>query len=629
MSGICGIWGSDYPGGTAAKLAAMSRGLSLAAEEQVEYRGGRAAGVGVSARFATQQIYENSRLQIVCDADLDNENELADLVDGVEPAPADAKTAALLAALYVRFGRAFVEKLRGCFSVILWDLQERTLTAAVDHFGIKRLAYYRDDRSVLIGSRIDALFQSGVIEKSINPRCIANVLNFSINVGPETAFHNVWRVPPGFLVTVSDGRLRLEKYWDMSYEPSADTNEDTLSRQLELQVERSVAAHCKGESFEHLGAFLSGGTDSSTVVGLMSRMGRGKVNAFSIGFSEQAFDELTYARLAAQSFQAEHYTYLVSPADCFEALPDMIRYFDEPFANSSAIPTYFCARLAARNGVKVLLAGDGGDELFGGNEAYLTEKIFDLYQNVPAFVRKGLIEPVLRGLPVNGGVVGKARRYVQRSNIPRVERMLSYHFLCTHPLAEVFEPDFLKELDGYSVYEALRRYLTQAPAKDHLNRRMYADVKTVLGDSDLPKVTGMAELAGVQVRFPFVDRLVAEFSGGIPAYLKVKGREKRYLFKRAFRNLLPVEIIKKTKHGFGIPVSVWMKSDPSMRELLHDTLHSSRARERGYFRREFVEDLFRRYQSDDSSYYGDTLWSFLVLELWHRQFMDRPVEARA
>src|SRR5206468_2610666 len=217
----------------------------------------------------------------------------------------------------------------------------------------------------------------------------------------------------------------------------------------------------------------------------------------------------------------------------------------------------FCARLASQHGVSMLLAGDGGDELFGGNEAYRTEKIFELYQHVPALVRQAMIEPALRALPVKNGLVGKARRYVQRSNLPMVERMLSYHFLSAHALEDIFEPDFVAALGGYSPQQGIARYLAQAPARDALDRRLYADVKTVLGDSDLPKVTCMSELAGVQVRFPFIDTPVAEFSGRVPANLKLKGLQKRYLFKRAFRELLPIEIIQKRKHGFGIPVSVW------------------------------------------------------------------------
>jgi asparagine synthase (glutamine-hydrolysing) len=360
---------------------------------------------------------------------------------------------------------------------------------------------------------------------------------------------------------------------------------------------------------------------------MMSRLGRGSVKAFSIGFQEQRFNELDYAEITARKFHADHHTYLVGADDCFEAIPHMVRCFDEPFANSSAIPTYFCGRLAAQNGVRVLLSGDGGDELFGGNERYLTDKIFHMYQSVSPALRKRLIEPILDRLPFENGLVGKARSYVRRANMPGVERFYSYNFLYAHPPEEIFEGDFLSDLGGYSVLDVPSRYYQNAPARDHLDSLLYLDVKITLGDSDLPKVTQMSELAGIQTRFPFLDRSVAEFSGRIPAGLKVKGFQKRYLFKRAFRNLLPIEVIKKKKHGFGIPVATWLKSDRRLREFSRDILFSARALDRGYFRREFLEDLIRKHEADESTYYGDTLWSFFVLELWHRQFVDQPLGA--
>jgi len=182
----------------------------------------------------------------------------------------------------------------------------------------------------------------------------------------------------------------------------------------------------------------------------------------------------------------------------------------------------------------------------------------------------------------------------------------------------------LASLGGYSVLEMPGKYYNNAPARDHLDRLLYLDVKITLGDSDLPKVTRMSDLAGIQTRFPFLHRSVAEFSGRIPAHLKVKGFDKRYLFKKAFRNLLPVEVIQKKKHGFGIPVATWLKTDRLLREFSRDVLFSARARERGYFRRDFLDDLVLKMESDDSTYYGDTLWSFFVLELWHQQFVDVP-----
>jgi len=629
MSGICAVWRKDHPGQAAEMLTAVAGGLCLAPEDRMEQAVDGGAGVAVAARFGTQQIYQDARILLVCDAQLYNEEELAGTLGGLKEIPAQQQTAALLAALYGRTGRDFVEKLRGGFSVIVWDRRERELLAAIDGFGMNRLVYYDAGNVLLVATRIDALMRSGEIDPKVNPRAIANVLNFGANLGPDTVFQGVPRLLPGNLLIASSQQTRVRKYWDMRYGAGTDGNESRLSRALEAVVEQSVAAHCKDDKFGSLGAFLSGGTDSSTVVGIMSRLQRGPVKAFSIGFQEQPFNELEYAKIAAEEFHAEHHTFLVGPDDCFEALAPMVRSFDEPFGNSSAIPTYFCARLAAENGVKALLAGDGGDELFGGNERYRDDQIFAVYHNVPGALRKGLIEPVLARIPIRDGVVRRARGYVRRANMPGIERMMSFQFLMTHAGTEIFDDGFLEALGKYSVMEVPSRYYAEAPAKDHLDRILYADVKITLGDSDLPKVTCMAELAGIQTRFPFLDRPVAEFSGSIPARLKVKGLKKRYLFKKAFANLLPAEIIAKQKHGFGIPVAPWLKSDRRLREWSHDVLLSRRSFERGYFRREFIEELFRKHESDDSTYYGDTLWSFFVLELWHRQFVDEPSRVAA
>ena len=605
------------------------RGLSGHVNDRVDRLMDVSAGVAVAARFSTQQIFSNSRLLIACDADLYNENELKGGAGDGSEVPENARTAALLAALYERFGSSFVEKLRGGFSVVLWDRRERTLLAAIDGFGIKRLVYHRHARGLIVAARINAVAQYAKSNLQINPRAIANVLNYSANLAPETIFTGVHRLTPGTLLVASDGNPRLTTFWDIRYDAGGDANEDRLSRELESVVERSVAVHCKDDQFGALGAFLSGGTDSSTVVGMMARTGKEPVKTFSIGFQEQPFNELGYAEITAKKFHTEHHTYLVGPDECFDALPDIVRSFDEPYGNSSAIPTYFCARLAAENGVQALLAGDGGDELFGGNERYLSDKIFETYQTVPRLLRRGLIEPALALVPMDRGLPGKARRYVRRSNLPRVERYFSYAFLCAHSPVDVLEKDFLSALGGESVLAIPSAHFNRAPATQHLDRLLYVDMKVTLADNDLPKVTCMSELAGIETRFPFLDRTVAEFSGCIPTRLKVKGSQKRYLFKKAFRNLLPIEVIRKKKHGFGIPVSTWMKTDKRMRELSRDTLLSRRAFGRGYFRRPFIEDLFSKYENDDSTYYGDTLWTFLTMELWHRQTVDESARVPA
>lgn len=621
MSGICGVVWKDGAGRAAETLAAMVRALSGEGASEVEKAVADGAGVAVCRRFSSQQLHQTPSSLVVCDAGLVNAAELAEEIGEHR----GRNTAALIAALYERFGGDFVAKLQGAFSILIWDRREHKLLAAVDHFGVNRLVYYEDARVFLIATRTDALTQTGEFQIQVNPRAVANVLNFSVNPGPEMSVSKVRRIAPGTLLVSTPNGTRLEKYWDMQYGVGQDRDEERLSREMEAVVEASVTSYCKDASFQELGAFLSGGTDSSTIVGMMARLGKGRPKAFSIGFEEEPFNELEYAAIAARKFEAEHYTRLVGADACFDVLPRIVRAFDEPFGNSSAIATYFCARLAAENGMHTLLGGDGGDELFGGNEWYASDRIFGVYQYLPRFLRKGLIEPVLAAIPFENGLPGKARRYIRRSNLPVLERVMSFHFLCAHPPVEVFDAGFLEQLGGYSVLDIPCARFRQAPARDSLDRLLYVDLKTIIAESDLPKVTCVCEAAGIQARFPFLSKQVAEFSGRVPANLKVRGMQKRYLFKRAFRELLPREILQKKKHGFGIPVSDWLKSDKRMREFSRDILLSSRARGRGYFRSGFVDNLIAQHESDHTSYYGDVLWNVFALELWHRQFVDQPV----
>jgi len=619
MSSICAVWRKANPTRVTDDVRAVMARLCSNPGERALIESIGASGIAVAAqgRHQGQDCFHDGGVLLACDADLLNEAELRRAVPS-----AQRSVGALLAALYRKDGARFVEALRGGFSFVLWDGAERRLFSAIDGFGIKRLVWYESDDVLLIATRADAVL-GAVPDLSINPRAIANVLNFSANLAPETIFRGVRRLTPGTLLTSSGGPTSTQPYWDMRYE-SVDTDERTLGQELESVVEASVRAQCNGSLAPHLGAFLSGGTDSSTVVGLATRVLGKPVKAFSIGFEEPGFSELEFADIAARAFGAEHYKYSVTAKDCVEALPHIVRSFDEPFGNSSAIPTYFCTRLAAQHGVTTLLAGDGGDELFGGNERYATDKIFEVYFTLPGWLRAS-IEPVAAYTP--GPLGGKARRYLRRAKMRGVERMLSFQFLQTHAPEDVFDTAFLQSLGSYDVTDIPARHYAAAPARAHLDRLLYVDVKITLADNDLPKVTCMAELADVRTRFPFLDRSVAEFSGRVPPHLKVKGFKKRYLFKKAFGDLLPQQVIQKKKHGFGIPVALWMKTDPKMREMSRDTLLSGRALGRGYFRKGFVEELFRSNDTTPGTYYGDILWTFLMIELWHRQVVDASGQA--
>jgi asparagine synthase (glutamine-hydrolysing) len=614
MNGIYAVWRKDGRVAEPLSLIAHAAGAN-SAEGAIRLLDAGQAGIVVCGDSGLYDSHEDTRVLVACEADIYNRPEL------VESVGQACGTAALFAALYERHGTDFVAKLRGRFAVIIWDRVAREITAAVDHFGVGRLVYASAHRTFWIGSRIDALAKSGEVDMTVNPRAIVNLLNFSINLGPATILANVERLQPGHLVTAREGNVRVRRYWDMRYAPE-DVDERVLARELEAVVEGTVRATACGRDPDRTGAFLSGGTDSSTVVGLLERINAKGTKAFSIGFAEERFNELDYAKLAARRFHARHFVHVLGPDECFDALGRILGGFDEPFGNASAVPTYFCAQIAKQNGVDMMLTGDGGDELFGGNERYATDAVFQTYHRVPAPLRTGVIEPFLNVLPFDGGPFGRVKRYIRRANLPPMERFLSFQFLAVCPPETVFDGDFLRALDGYTILDVPGTYYAEAPARDHLDRLLYVDVKITLGDSDLPKVTRMCDLAGITPRYPLLDRTVAEFSCRVPAALKIKGLKKRYLFKKAFGQLLPQEILRKTKHGFGIPVANWFKSHAGFRELMHDTLLSARALQRGYFGRGLTEELLRRQQADDSPFYGDTLWTLLVLELWHREVTD-------
>jgi asparagine synthase (glutamine-hydrolysing) len=369
---------------------------------------------------------------------------------------------------------------------------------------------------------------------------------------------------------------------------------------------------------------LSGGTDSSTVVGLMTHLTGEQINAFSIGFSSDRYDELQHAALTARHFDAHHYTRIVSADDALEVLPNLVAAYDEPFGNNSALGTLFCAQMARDEGVTHLLAGDGGDEIFGGNERYRTDGIFSRYSRLPAVLRHGLLEPILLGLPASSpGILGRGQRYILRARIPNPRRFYSYEFYVAQNVGRLLHPDFLGSIVAEAPWAALERHFDRVRASSELNRLLYLDLKLTLGDNDLLKVTRTGELAGVDVRFPLLALPLVEFTGTWPAEFKVRGLEKRHLFKRAFRSLLPPQTLTKKKQGFGVPTAEWIKSHAGFRELARDTLLSPRAAQRGYFRPGALEEVFALHVADETPFYGDLLWSILMLELWHRRHVDR------
>ena len=617
---ICGIAvNREGPRVDARAVEAMSSALSLKSSWLREHIFGSSFGVGATSFSATISSWESDEVAIVCDADIYNR---AELCSQVKWELEDSNLARLLGQLYLCRGVEFLKDLRGLFSVAIWDRRRQNLLLAVDRFGVKPLCYYVDPENIIFASHPRGVFASGRAVKEIDAHAIVNYLTYSIVPAPLSAFKGMQKLPPASVLIWQEGHARVSRYWELDYNEDGKASERELALELLSRMQEAVLRTSQDVSASELGCFLSGGTDSSSVVGLATKARKFPVNTVSIGFAEERFDELAYVHIAAKEFGASHSDFRLSPEDAYQILPQIVSLYDEPFGNASVIPTYFCQAKAAEKGIRIMLAGDGGDELFGGNEHYRSDKIYQFYQTIPLPIRRGLIEPIASQISSSAPGLGKARRYVDSSNTPNPDRYFRWMPLQYFAPERILGPQMPFRNGHSDLLSIARDHYRSARASCELNRLLHLDVKMVLGDNDLPKVVRSSELAGIDVRFPYLDHPLAEFSGRIPARLKLKGLEKRYLFKRATRNLLPKAILQKKKHGFGLPIGLWLKDNPKFRQLAHDVLLDPRTYQRGYFRRDFVEFLFASMAQDQTPYYGDLLYSFLILELWHRKHVE-------
>ena len=324
----------------------------------------------------------------------------------------------------------------------------------------------------------------------------------------------------------------------------------------------------------------------------------------------------------AKHFGAQHYEYIVTPQDARDALPVLLGSFDEPFANASAIPTYYCAQLAAKNGVNTLYAGDGGDEIFAGNERYSTQRLFDYYSDLPWLLKEWCVKPCVAGLATvfPFGVFVKGDKYIRRASIPYPDRITSYGLFNVIPLTDMFEAAFLDSLrQPYDPYSPIRVHYHGSKAARHLDRQLYIDLKLTISDNDLFKVLRMCEANNVAVRFPFLDHRFVDFSATVPAKVKMRGRQLRSFFKNAYEELLPLDIRTKTKHGFGLPIPAWLRTDQQLNSMMMDLVLSSQSLQRGFFRRDTLQKFVDAHRTDETSFYGAILWNLMVLELWFRK----------
>jgi asparagine synthase (glutamine-hydrolysing) len=529
--------------------------------------------------------------------------------------------------LYIKEGMDFLKRLRGEFALAVWDGSTESLWLATDRFRVHPVFYYHDGSKFVFASRMRVILACLCPQSwNINPQAVVDVVSASMVPTPRTIFQGVHKLPPGYVLAYSHGEITLNPYWEINFRVPSGAPEPELARNLQKSFADSISVRLAGDQpWDRIGTFLSGGVDSSTLTGVLTHLSGRPIKCFSIGFDQEKFNEINYARIAAQAFDAQHHEYFVTPGDVCEALPILLQSFDEPFANASAVPTYFCAKLAKEHGVDILYAGDGGDELFAGNQRYADQRLFDYYYKIPGVLRAVLVKPIVFALADALAIpfFHRAKKYIQRATIPYPQRLTSYGFFHVFPLRDLLTTEFLESVGRQYDPDALAHgYYDGALANTPLDRQLYLDLKMTISDNDVLKVIRMTEAAGVTARFPFLDHLLAEFAASIPSTIKMRGRRLRSFFKKAYADLVPVEVRTKRKHGFGLPIPIWLRTDKRLNDLMYEMTLSPRSIQRGYFRKTALENIIDRHKNDETSFYGTFLWNVIVLELWHRNYVD-------
>jgi asparagine synthase (glutamine-hydrolysing) len=514
---------------------------------------------------------------------------------------------------YEEFGGTCVERLRGMFAFAIWDEGRRALFAARDRAGKKPFFYTVTPAGTFVfGSELKSLLEHPGVRREVSPEAVDSYLSFGYVPDPLSIFKDVHKLPPGCRLTFAGGDVRVESYWDFPFEPDETRAEEDWLEELRAALEEAVRVRLVADV--PLGAFLSGGVDSSAVVGFMARATGRPVKTFSIGFREDSYDELKYARVAAQAFGTEHHEFTVTPDVC-SLVDELVWHLDEPFSDSSALPTYMVSKMA-REHVKVVLSGDGGDELFAGYTRYAVDRRRAGFARLPRPVREGLMQPLGRRLP--HGAWG--RNFVHNVALDPVDRYVEEVSVFTRlnkPL--LYAADFRRALGATDAAARFRDYAARPRTGEPLDSLLYLDSKTYLPGDILTKVDRMSMAASLEARTPLLDQELIALVGRVPARFKMRGLETKHLFKRAVAGLVPEGILHRPKQGFGVPIEQWINRE--LRARMRETLTDARTRTRGYTEGSYVALLLDEHERGRRDHAME-LWALFMLELWHRNFVD-------
>ena len=519
--------------------------------------------------------------------------------------------------LYEQYGEACVEKMRGMFAFAVWDANRKKLLLARDRLGIKPLFYSVTGGRLAFGSELKVLLQLPEISRQLSWAAVSHLFSAMCTPATQSIVEGVQKLKPGHLLIASaEGGIQIREYWDVDFAPDYGKSEQFFIERLRGLLEESVRLRLIADV--PLGAFLSGGVDSSSVVATMAKISAGPVKTFSIGFTDPDYNELDYARQVAEKFGTEHHELVIEP-NVLDVIDDIAWYLDEPFGDSSAIPTYMVSKLAS-DSVTVVLSGDGGDELFAGYDRYLVERRERKYETIPAPLRKaaGLV-----GQAMKQGM--KGRNFLRHLALDGPARYLDANMLIREfDKASLFAPDAFREIQHHDPRAASLALLQKG--KGHwLSSLQYSDIKSYLPNDILTKVDRMSMAHSIEARVPLLDHKLVEFAATIPPELKMKGNTTKYIFKRAMEGLLPNEILYRPKRGFAVPLSRWFRG--RLGPFVRDLLLSRTSIERGIFRKSYIERLIE--MNDQGRAMDLQLWTLITFELWCRRFIDESAFRRA
>jgi asparagine synthase (glutamine-hydrolysing) len=517
---------------------------------------------------------------------------------------------------YEQFGEDCVNRLRGMFAFAIYDFRDGSLFLARDRVGKKPLFWTVTSAGDLVfGSELKCLLEHGGVERRISMAALDAYLTFGYVPEEFCIFEGVRKLPPGHTLKFREGRTEIRRFWDFDYS-GADENVTELEWVERIRAKVREAVEIRLLSEVPLGAFLSGGVDSSSIVATMAAVSGRPVKTFSIGFNEDTFNELRYARIAAEAFGTEHHEFIVTP-DLVEAVDDLVWHFDEPFADSSALPTYMVSKMA-RDYVTVVLSGDGGDELFAGYTRYAVDKRRSGLGKLPASLRRGLLRPLAESLSPGA----RGRNLIYNSSLDDLGRYIdSVSYFGRLKKRSLYSDKLRSDLgdDANAADEVFRRHASVPASGDPLDRLLYLDSKTYLPSDILTKVDRMSMAVSLEARVPLLDHELIELVQRIPARLKLNGTETKYIFKKAMEGIVPAGILYREKQGFGVPINEWINA--SLKDRIVADLGDRRTLERGYFEPKFVRSMLDEHARGrrDQSH---PLWILWMLELWHRRYID-------